>query len=575
MLCDPVIGACCDPETGDCVVTAECICEDWNGIFFGDGTTCSFCDGGPNVGLECADDTDCPGASCVVIECPDPFGACCDPGGGCTEAPSEADCVNGVFLGYGIHCDPNCCPQPELSGSEDCSGFTIIPEIEVPAIGEPPVTLTLTGDNSGVTGPDSCGDEYFTPGGGSDPGWWEAFHLNDCALVRLDFCCSDPIRQPVWTFLYDECPCGEEIPANAVPSWPYPAQGTGYPFCDEDNPWFTFGPLPAGWYFYPVYSAPDGQFGEYQLHVTVEACPIAACCTGDTCELRTQLECEDLCGYYLAPPNKDIANVACFPETCATGICCTGAPGCWDGSTKSSCDVDDGRYFGGARCDDPVDACDLLPEPPEAPPGVPMPKNRYISFVPGNSGTQTALRVTFTDLPAPFGSFEGEQKWIGPPWELCEDAGGRYPPCSFGSVQVATLQCTPHYRDWGSIGTIHVYGHDIIPSAVYTVEAIEQGHDVGDPACFSLGLEIPTSKWGDVVGNCTTTPCTPPNGIVDFMDITAVLDKFKNLPGAPSKPRADVDPNSPDGYVNIADVSRVVDAFRGFPYPFSGPTSCP
>ena len=260
--------------------------------------------------------------------------------------------------------------------------------------------------------------------------------------------------------------------------------------------------------------------------------------------------------------------MACFPETCATGICCTGAPGCWDGSTKSSCDLDGGRYFGGARCDDPLDACDLLPEPPEDPPGGPMPKNRYISFVPGNAGTQTALRVTFTDLPAPFGSFEGEQKWVGPPAESCETSGVPVPPCPGDSLQIATLQCTPYYYDWGSIGTIHVYGHDIVPSAVYTVEAIEQG-------CFSLGLDITTSKWGDIVGNCASTPCTPPNGIVDFSDITAVLDKFKNLAGAPSKPRADVDPNTPDRLVDMTDISRVVDAFRGFPYPFSGPTSCP
>ncbi len=38
------------------------------------------------------------------------------------------------------------------------------------------------------------------------------------------------------------------------------------------------GPLAAGTYYFPVFSGVAGHLGPYQLHITVDACPIAACC---------------------------------------------------------------------------------------------------------------------------------------------------------------------------------------------------------------------------------------------------------------------------------------------------------
>jgi hypothetical protein len=86
---------------------------------------------------------------------------------------------------------------------------------------------------------------------------------------------------------------------------------------------------------------------------------------------------------------------------------------------------------------------------------------------------------------------------------------------------------------------------------------------------------VSTSKWGDLVGDCGVTPCTPPDGVVDFVDISAVVDKFKDLPGAPRKARADLSPDYLDKVIDFDDISSVVDAFRGFPYPFDGPDMCP
>ncbi|MGB2984343.1 MAG: hypothetical protein WBE26_00555, partial [Phycisphaerae bacterium] len=105
-------------------------------------------------------------------------------------------------------------------------------------------------------------------------------------------------------------------------------------------------------------------------------------------------------------------------------------------------------------------------------------------------------------------------------------------------------------------------------------------------------LAITTSLWGDVVGeyytnpaNCMVMPSgyvdcwSPPNAVVNFDDISSLVDKFRNLFGAPRKARADIagDPpvGIPDRLVNFVDISYDVDAFRGLPYPFPGPSGCP
>jgi hypothetical protein len=57
--------------------------------------------------------------------------------------------------------------------------------------------------------------------------------------------------------------------------------------------------------------------------------------------------------------------------------------------------------------------------------------------------------------------------------------------------------------------------------------------------------------------------------------VTAVLDKFKNLPGAVIKARADLGGAIPNRTVDMADAMYALDAFRGFAYPFGPPAGCP
>jgi hypothetical protein len=76
------------------------------------------------------------------------------------------------------------------------------------------------------------------------------------------------------------------------------------------------------------------------------------------------------------------------------------------------------------------------------------------------------------------------------------------------------------------------------------------------------------STWGDVVGSDNQEP---PDSLVNFNDISSLVDKFGNQPGAPAKSRADIDPDIPNQIIDFTDISRVVDAFRGLACPYTGP----
>jgi hypothetical protein len=293
-----------------------------------------------------------------------------------------------VPQGYGTDCDPNCCEVPVslYSGNDNCRD--VDPHlIVVPPLGQDPVVLTITGHNGAATFdeyPEICDDSIFNPDGGTrDPGWWESFTLTDCAEIRMEFCCSDVDGQPWrpnWANLWNSCnPCeGTEVNAGVDPPVGIGRGTSGYarggPFCDDDNLWMTFGPIPAGQYFYPMYSAPDGTGAappgsKYQLNVTVGACPIAACCTGSTCSEVNELVCRDLDGYWLygtvscgtLDPNCELP-AGETDNPCCFGSCCVGPGECVDETPggqpmdEATCDQmsgEPGNYVGGPNCENP------------------------------------------------------------------------------------------------------------------------------------------------------------------------------------------------------------------------------
>ena len=62
----------------------------------------------------------------------------------------------------------------------------------------------------------------------------------------------------------------------------------------------------------------------------------------------------------------------------------------------------------------------------------------------------------------------------------------------------------------------------------------------------------------------SASPSTSVGTVGITTDVTAALDKFRNLPGAPIKARCDIEPAVPDQMVNMTDITSFLDAFRGF-----------
>lgn len=232
------------------------------------------------------------------------------------------------------------------------------------------------------------------------------------------------------------------------------------------------------------------------------------------------------------------------------------------------------------------DECEIPPPPqPLADPSG-INKSRSLSVqMPAPSvaagGELTALRVTLTSLhhPVPsyaggpatsFAAFEGQRRWVGPPSTYIESASTPTP------FQAAFLQCQPYYHDWSTVGLVHIFGPEIVPSSVYTIASVDDFCAGNESNCIvvSAGLEVPTTRWGDI-----ELPYNPPSATTqpDLADVSALVNKFRNQPGAPIKARAALVPQTPNLTLDIGfdQISACVDAFRGAPYPLSGPSPCP
>ena len=211
-----------------------------------------------------------------------------------------------------------------------------------------------------------------------------------------------------------------------------------------------------------------------------------------------------------------------------------------------------------------VQTITVLPELSPPAPDVIVQKNRYLSFTEMNASRQVAVRVTFVDLPSPYHVFNGVSMWVGTPRAVSE-LGGKNdstPP----TFNWATLGCSPTFLDWGAVGTVHVSHEAIVPAGIYDIQVV----DFDLATNLSAPLTITQAAWGDIGGFFSDGSWPGPDGNVDVTsDTIAAIDKFENLPSAPTKARVDLEPRVPDQLINITDIVQSLTAFEGFTYPFA------
>jgi hypothetical protein len=263
--------------------------------------------------------------------------------------------------------------------------------------------------------------------------------------------------------------------------------------------------------------------------------------------------------------------------------------------TPSECVCQGGTPQGlGTVCDSDGDGVDDACVPPCVIAGpvnndpVPSPvdvgfgtRNRYLSFTGGDPGRSQAVRVTLTNLPE-FPYANGRMAWVQEPYLVTEASGGNG-PAPPPTMWAARLGCDPWYTDWSVYGTVHVFDAGIVPGSRYRIQLLDSTCDCADPADYGPPLTIDSSAIGDVVGDCAIPPCTAPQGVIDFVDISSIVEKFKNTPGAPRKARADIINSDvaqpvPDQKVDFVDISYCVEAFRNTALRPPGPATadpCP
>ncbi len=448
---------CANNDAQPCTTAADCpACVGGNnpGVTCDVNTDCPgggvctnlLCVGGDTPNVACSPDSDCDTGVCTAgsAACnaePQSCGAqaCCDnANGACIEVLPGNSCPIGTTgLGFGTNCTPNCCTQPPGNvgeGGYDTCVEAALPAnlitIPVPIPGDPPFVATISGNslnasyNDNNVGVDptfnTCQLGIFSPAGGQDRGWWHAFTTDSCANIRIDFCCTEERagepKKPQWANLWDTCnPCVTTVATSIVGNGVGTTTASGdrgSPFCAGDDLWGTYGPLPGGVYWVPVLSTPNGSFGDYQLHITAEACPVAACCidaqdavtTGvcltaaqdgkiagivdgvgtatpctldsdcvtagagvscGNCALVNELDCDAVTGFYNGFGNIPLTTnptVSCIGGICDSGSCCTGPGTCIDvvqgqPLTKPDCDSANGVFVGGSLCDNPIVPC--------------------------------------------------------------------------------------------------------------------------------------------------------------------------------------------------------------------------
>lgn len=333
---------------------------------------------------------------------------------------------------------------------------------------------------------------------------------NDCQA------CIPQISTTEWSSLAEGTSCGD--PSDTVCDSPDACDGQGV--CEVN------------------YKSDGIECPDDGIECTKNLC-LAGQCThppeplGLACGDPTDTECDnpDTCdGGGSCVPNFEGPGFACGDQStkqCDKADACNGNGACLPRHAPNGSGCDDGDV-----CTSP-DTCQTgvcTGSPIPTAPLVQAISSRHVRVTPqpgADDSAPVALHVTSPDWPC-------LDQWIA--------SNGTLVPFASREFKTAT--------EWG---TILVQDPDIVPSTTYDVTA-ECG------SYTSAAGSDDTYRWGDINND----------GIVDFQDISLVVDAFKNVFVLPLQ-AYDLFGCTPSGRIDFSDISWVVDAFKGLPYPCTLP----
>lgn len=149
-----------------------------------------------------------------------------------------------------------CPPPPPNDNCED-----VVPTVLVPG-----VPVTFNGTTTGATA-----DCDLFPGDNV----WEAFTIEQCANVTLDYCGTAPAYGNAWLNLAIGCPCVSFTSAGAWDTYT----------CGDNNVTITWSGLAAGTYYYPVMNDPAySADGPYTINIVANAVTSYCAAGASTCD---------------------------------------------------------------------------------------------------------------------------------------------------------------------------------------------------------------------------------------------------------------------------------------------------
>lgn len=234
-------------------------------------------------------------------------------------------------------------------------------------------------------------------------------------------------------------------------------------------------------------------------------------------------DCNDLCPGFDDRLDADGDGIPDDCDKCASG---DDSLDCNHNDYADPCEVFDG-VADDANGNGVPDECDIMP-------AAVAEGCRSLTITPAPGDEPVALRLTSPDIPC---------------LDHFVDASGG-------------LSTTPVYRtpqDWGTVVIIH---ESVVPATQYALRnELKSG-------AVSAERWLSSPPWGDVVGGPGNSP---PDGLVSFMDVAAVVNCYKQLPSAPAMHRCDLLPALPDRLVTFRDIDATVQGFKTIPYPHTIP----